>query len=283
MVSRNAARVMITSKLGLALVICFWGLVITISVGKWVRARRSPTERKTQERLLRHLQNPAASAPRNRLAIVGLSFLGLALVCVVLGVRSGGSLVGTIQATVFILGTLFVLIVLPVMWFCSRRPWIHNLRRPPPITDAQLGKLRFCFGFEACMWRGSIALLPGAKVPLSIVGSADGPAPEALSMAKDLAAQLPTWQVDIEKALFEHYEPYAEALASGELKHRGDPLPSITKPSDVWPLISWVDASIIPVGGELAVELDAFVPWDEEHTLGLLFERGKFSQLCGSV
>jgi len=133
------------------------------------------------------------------------------------------------------------------------------------------------------MWRGSIALLPGTKVPLAIVGSADGPAPEALSMAKELAARLPSWQADIEKALFEHYEPYAEALASGELKHRGDPLPTITSPSDVWRLISWVEASIIPVDGELATELQATVPWDEEHTLGLLFSRGKFCALCGSV
>ena len=133
------------------------------------------------------------------------------------------------------------------------------------------------------MWRGSSALLPGTKVPVAIVGSADGPSPEALSMAKELAARLPSWQADIEKALFEHYEPYAEALASGELKHRGDPLPTITRPSDVWPLISWVEASIIPVDGELATELKATVPWDEEHTLGLLFSRGKFCGLCGSV
>lgn len=102
-------------------------------------------------------------------------------------------------------------------------------------------------------------------------------------MAKDLAARLPSWQADIEKALFEHYEPYAEALASGELKHRGDPLPAISRPSDVWPLISWVDALIIPIGGKLATELDVTVPWDQEHTLGLFFERGEFLGLCGSV
>ena len=83
--------------------------------------------------------------------------------------------------------------------------------------------------------------------------------------------------------LFEHYEPYAEALASGELKRRGDPLPTIARPSDVWPLISWVEASIIPIRGELAVEFNVFVPWDEEHTLGLLFLDGKLVDLCGSV
>ena len=278
---------MITNKFGFALVICFWVLVITWYVRLKVRERREAkehaAERKAQERLLRHLQTPTTASWRKRFTIVGLAFLGLALVCVAIGVRSGSSLWETIQTTVFILATVFILIVLPIMWLCSRRPWLHNLRRPAPVSDAHFGKLRFSFGFEQCMWRGSIALLPGTKVPLAIVGSADGPAPEALSMAKELAARLPSWQADIEKALFEHYEPYAEALASGELKHRGDPLPTITSPSDVWRLISWVEASIIPVDGELATELQATVPWDEEHTLGLLFSRGKFCALCGSV
>jgi hypothetical protein len=278
---------MISNKFGFALVICFWVLVITWYVRLKLRERREAKEhapeRKAQERLLRHLQNPTTTSWRNRFTVVGLSFLGLALVCVAIGVRSGSSLVGTVQTTCHLLVIVFVLIVLPLVWLCSRRPWLHNLRRPAPISDAQLGKLRFSFGFETCMWRGSIALSPGTKVPVAIVGNAEGPAPEALSMAKELAARLPSWQGDIEKVLFEHYEPYAEALASGELKHRGDPLPAITRPSDVWPLISWVEASIIPVDGELATELHATVPWDGEHTLGLLFSRGRFCALCGSV
>jgi hypothetical protein len=278
---------MITSKLGLALVICFWGLVITYVVRERVRERREAkehaAERSAQERLVRRLQNPTTATWRKRYTVLGLSFLGLALVFVAIGILSGSSLVGTVQATAIILGIVFVLIVLPIVWLCSRRPWIHNLRRPAPISDAQLGKLRFSFGFETCMWRGSIALSPSTKIPLAIVGNADGPAAEALSMAKELAGQLPSWKGEIETALFEHYEPYAEALASGELKHRGGPLPTIASPKDIWPLISWVGASILPVGGELATELHVTVPWDEEHTLGLLFSRGKLSALCGSV
>jgi hypothetical protein len=287
-VRRDTRLAMTTSKLGLALVgICFWGLVIGVLVRERVRTRRDAKEKaaeiKAQAQLLRRLQNPRLPVRRKVFTVVGLMFLGLALVCVMIGVRSGASLDGIMQVTALILAIVFVLMVLPLMWLCSRRPWLHNLRRPSSITDAQLGKLRFSFGFETCRWRGSIGLLPGTKVRLSIVGSADGPDPEALSMAKELAAQLRSWQTEIEQALFDHYEPYGEALASGELKRRGDPLPSITKPSDVWPLISWVDASIIPVRGELAIELNVFVPWDEEHTLGLLFMRGKLVDLCGSV
>jgi hypothetical protein len=278
---------MITSKVGLAFVICFWGLVITFIVRERVRERRAArdyaAERKAQEHLLRRLQNPSMASWRKRFTVVALSFLGLALGFVAIGVLSGSSLVATIQTTVIILGIVFVLIVLPILWLCSRRPWIHNLRRPAPLSDAQLGKLRFSFGFETCVWRGSIALSPGTKIPVAIVGNADGPDAEALSMGKELVGQLPAWQEDIEKALFEHYEPYAEALASGELKHRGDPLPTITSPSDIWPLISWVEASILPVGGELATQLHVTVPWDEEHTLGLLFSQGKLSAFCGSV
>ena len=282
-VRRHSIHVMITNKFGFALVICFWVLVITCYVRSQVRERREAKERaaeiKAQEQLLRNLQRPVAPAWGRRFALVGLLFCGLALVCITIGVLSGYSLVGSVQHTVFILVTVFVLIVLPLMWLCSRRPWLHNLRRPAPISDANLGKLRFSFGFETCVWRGSIDLLPGTKVPLAIVGSVDGPAPEALSMAKELAARLPSWQADIEKALFEHYEPYAEALASGELDHQGDPLPTIARSSDVWPLIAWVDASIIPVDGEFVAELNVTVPWDEEHTLGLIFKRGTFLEL----
>jgi len=278
---------MITNKFGFALVICFWVFVITWYVRWQVQERRDVkehvAERKAQERLLQQIQAPPKSSRRKRFTIVGLAFLGLALVCIALCILSEASLVGTIQTTVFILATVFILIVLPVMWLSSRRPWLRNLRRPAPVSDAHFGKLRFSFGYEYCLWRGSIALLAGTKVPLAIVGSVDGPAPEALSMAKELAERLPSWRTDIEKALFEHYEPYAEALSSGELKHRGDPFPTITSPSEIWSLISWIDASIIPVGGELATELKATVPWDENHTLGLLFSQGKFCSLSGSV
>ncbi len=196
-------------------------------------AKEHAAESKAQEQLLRNLLRPSASARRRPFTLARLLFLGLALVCVTIGVRSGASLIDTIQTTVFILVTVFVLIVLALRWLCRRRPWLHNLCRPVPVSDAQLGKLRFSFGFEMSMWRGSITLFSGTEVPLAIVGSAEGPAPEALSMARDLAARLPSWQADIERALFEHYEPYAEALASGELKHRGDPLPTIMRPSDV--------------------------------------------------
>lgn len=276
------------SEVGLAFLgICFWTLVIIYVVRERLRESREAKElaaqREAQERLLRHLQTPKSAGSRKLFKVTGLTSLGLALGCVAIGLSTGESLAGRIQTTLILLGVVFGVIVLPILWLCSGRPWLRNLRRPAPVTDAQLGKLRFSFGFEVCMWRGFIALAPGTEVPLAIVGNVDGPAPEALSIARELPSRLASSRADIEKRLFEHYEPYAEALASGELKHQGEPLPSIKSPEDIWPLISWVNVSILPIDGELAIELHVTIPWDEEHTLGLFFSQGTLCALCGSV
>ncbi len=217
--------------------------------------------------------------------ILGPLFAVLVLVCCGIGLWTGCGALETIESTIFVLIAVFILIVLPVSWLCSRRPWLHNLRlhRPPPFSDPQLGQLCFSFGFDTCLWRGSIALLPDTSIPLAVAGNADGPDSTALALAKDLVLQLPSWRATIEKELFGHYEPYAEAIASGELKHEGDPLPAISGASDVWALISWVYAAVIPLGGDLVTELGLTVPWDEEHTLGLRFEAGKLVELNGSV
>jgi hypothetical protein len=217
--------------------------------------------------------------------ILGPLFVVLALVCCGIGLWTGCGAVETIESTIFDLIAVFILILLPITWLCSRRPWLRNLRlhRPPPFSDPQLGQLRFSFGIDTCLWRGSIALLPGKSIPLAVAGNADGPDSTALDLAKDLLLQLPSWRANIEKALFGHYEPYAEAITSGELKHDGDPLPAISTASDVWPLISWVYAVVIPLGGDLVTELGLTVPWDEEHILGLRFENGELVELNGSV
>ena len=237
--------------------------------------------------------------------ILGPLFVVLALACCGIGLWAGGGITETVESTIFILITVFVLVVLPVTWLCSRRPWLRNLRglsplsgsrfgilrfswlrnlrRPPPLSDPQLGTLHFSFGFETCLWRGSIVLSPQMSIPLAVAGSCDGPDDQALAIARDLVAQFSLWKSAIEKELFGHYEPYAEAIASGELEHTGDPLPKITESSDVWPLISWVYAAVIPLGGDFVTELGLTVPWDEEHTLGLRFQAGKFVELNGSV
>jgi hypothetical protein len=126
--------------------------------------------------------------------ILGPLFVVLALVCCGIGLWTGCGAVETIESTIFVLIAVFILILLPITWLCSRRPWLRNLRlhRPPPFSDPQLGQLRFSFGIDTCLWRGSIALLPGKSIPLAVAGNADGPDSTALDLAKDLLLQLPS-------------------------------------------------------------------------------------------
>ena len=92
-----------------------------------------------------------------------------------------------------------------------------------------------------------------------------------------------SWRPAIEQALFEHYEPYAEAIAGGELPSPSDALPQIAVPADVWSHVSLVFVSVTPLGGVLTTEFGYTTAWDEEHTLGARFQSGRFIELCGSV
>jgi hypothetical protein len=87
----------------------------------------------------------------------------------------------------------------------------------------------------------------------------------------------------IEQALFEHYEPYAEAVSAGELPSPSEALPRIAAPGDVWSHVSLVFVSVTPLSGLLTTELGYTTAWDDEHTLGARFQSGKFIELCGSV
>jgi hypothetical protein len=98
-----------------------------------------------------------------------------------------------------------------------------------------------------------------------------------------VAQAFASWRPAIEHALFEHYEPYAEAVSAGELPSPGDALPRIAAPSDIWPHVSLVFVSVTPLSGLLTTELGYTTSWDEEHTLGARFQSGKFVELCGSV
>jgi len=95
--------------------------------------------------------------------------------------------------------------------------------------------------------------------------------------------QFASWRPAIEKALFEHYGPYAEALAAGELQPPSEAFPSIAAPNQVWPHVSLVFISVTPLDGVLTTELGYTTAWDEEHTLGARFHSGTFIELCGSV
>jgi len=147
------------------------------------------------------------------------------------------------------------------------------------FRDPLLGEFRHSRG----QWRGSLTLEGGAIVPLMLAGTRAEPDAQAIAVARTLANAFASWRPAIASALFEHYRPYAEALAAGELPPPSEPLPSIKTSSQVWPHVSLAFVSVTPLEGVLTSEFGYTTAWDEEHTLGARFQEGKFLELCGSV
>ena len=154
---------------------------------------------------------------------------------------------------------------------------MFGLFKSAPFSDPTLGELIRSRG----LWRGVIRVDSGLT-PLALAGTRAAPDPAALAVAREVATQLAGWHLAIETALYEHYEPYAESLAAGEMQAAGEPLP-ITSPAEVWPHVSLEYISITPLGGALTTELGYTTAWDEEHTLGVRFQGSTFLELCGSV
>ena len=155
---------------------------------------------------------------------------------------------------------------------------MFGLFQSAPFADPQLGEFRRSRG----LWRGSV-LLGEATVPLVLSGSRAAPDPEALKIARSIQAGFPSWCPSIERALFEHYEPYAEAVAAGETGAPASGLPSINDPAAVWPYTHAEYVQVTPLDGVLTVEIGYRVAWDEEHTLGARLRDGRLLELCGSV
>ena len=156
---------------------------------------------------------------------------------------------------------------------------MFGLFKSPTFTDPDLGELRRSRG----AWRGSIQLPGLAAVPLALSGNKSAPDAQALAAARQLAGLLPIWRSATEEALFEHYLPYAEAVASGEDPTPGEPLPRFTEPKQVWPHVALQFVGVSPMQGTMTVELGYAVAWDAEHTLGARFQQGRFVELNGSV
>lgn len=155
---------------------------------------------------------------------------------------------------------------------------MFGLFKSHPFSDPRLGELRRTGG----RWRGSL-LLGEITVPLVLTGSRAAPDPQALDIARSIPSGYPEWRALIERALFEHYTPYAEAVAAGEAEPPETGLPPLVEPSDVWPHTSAEFVQVTPLDGELTIEIGYRVAWDEEHTLGARLRRGQLVELNGSV
>lgn len=155
---------------------------------------------------------------------------------------------------------------------------MFGLFKSPPFSDTLLGELRRTGG----IWRGTIELGEGS-VTLAIHGPRSEPDVQALEIARAVPSSYPDWRKLIAKAMFEHYVPYAQAVTAGELEPPGEGLPRITHPEEVWPHTSVEYVAVIPLDGELSVEIGYRVAWDEEHTLGARLRNGRLIELNGSV
>ncbi len=156
---------------------------------------------------------------------------------------------------------------------------MFSLFKSAPFIDPQLGVLRRSGG----VWRGTLVLDQAATVPLAVSGTRTGPDPHALRLACSIPSEYVSWRPAIERALLEHYSPYAEAVAAGELHPPASGLPAIEAPSVVWAHTVAEFVQVAPLSGQLTVEIGYRVAWDEEHTLGARLRGGQLVELCGSV
>jgi uncharacterized protein DUF6985 len=155
---------------------------------------------------------------------------------------------------------------------------LFGLFKSPRFRDPNLGELVRSRG----LWRGLLTVEAGGNAsPLALSGTRTEPDARALAAAREVAQAFASWRPAIEQALFEHYEPYAEAVSVGALP--SEAIPPIAAPSDVWSHVWLVFVSVSPLSGLLTTELGYTTAWDEEHTLGARFQSGKYIELCGSV
>jgi hypothetical protein len=151
--------------------------------------------------------------------------------------------------------------------------------KSPTVEDPVLGVLERARG----SWRCLLPLEGAQQIPLSLFGSNREPDPTALEAARQIAPTFSAWRPYIQRALFDHYTPYAEAATEGETSEEGIAMPIIAGPDHVWAHVSLQSIAIRKLSGALTTELVYAATWDDDHMLGARFQAGHFVELCGSV
>ena len=146
------------------------------------------------------------------------------------------------------------------------------------VSDPMLGDLKFQRG----RWRGLVQL-EGASLPLAISGNRKAPDESSLAAARNLSSAFAAVRQQVQAALLEHYQPYVEAVASGDLPPSVEGIVEVGAPSDVWRHVFAKFVSIGPLSGQLVTQLGMAVAWDEEHLLGARFDQNRLIELCGST
>ncbi|MTW12749.1 hypothetical protein GM658_19255 [Pseudoduganella eburnea] len=156
---------------------------------------------------------------------------------------------------------------------------MFGLFKSRSYSDVHLGE----FSLKNSYWRGRIVLDPNGEIPLALAGTRDAPDANALAEAYRLPASFPGWAPSIAQALFEHFEPYGEAIAAGEYPEAPDNVRDIKTPRDALSNSKLQFITVGRISGSMVTELGYVTEWDEEHTLGIRFHDGKFAELCGST
>ena len=141
---------------------------------------------------------------------------------------------------------------------------MKDFLKPPSYSDPALGTLVRRRGY----WQGEIDLQqPPGPVPLLLSGSRTAPDESGSKLARELVRRYPDLRPDIERSLFEHYEPYAEAAESDNDGPLAD-IPRLSAPDQVWKHVSLVRVLIEPIERLDTVEIAFKTGWDIEHTVG---------------
>jgi hypothetical protein len=150
----------------------------------------------------------------------------------------------------------------------------------PNADDPILGRFQWKGGY----WRGSIVVAQFEPVELRIPGIRSAPDPEALAAAKEVPARLPSLLPEIERALFNHYAVYRNAVRDSREEVQELPVPeALSGPKQVWEFARPVWLEVLQLNGILTVEFAVTVDWDEEHTLAARIQSWRLVELCGSV
>lgn len=148
-----------------------------------------------------------------------------------------------------------------------------------PFTDAQLGTFERTGG----AWLTVADLETLGRVKLRIAGDRKAPAPQSLALAYGIAAQYAALRSEIARALYEHLEPYAEAIASGEADDSEFDPTTVRSAEEAFARAAITLVDVDASRTAFPVEVQLQVPWDAEHTLGVRMRGGALVELCGSV
>jgi hypothetical protein len=155
------------------------------------------------------------------------------------------------------------------------------------VEDPKLGP----FKRHGKRWEGAINLGGSEPVELDIEGTKEAPHPETLACAYELAERLPALIPAMSSELFEHLEPYRDALLDPDedfASRFGDPdqvarVINIQTPEQAWAATTISGFEIGFDGENVILLIKMRTLWDIEHTVGAYFENWEFELLNGSV